>query len=72
MSEDNDDSSKTEEPSHKKLEEARKKGQLVQSREINHFFMMLALTFFIIMLAPMVGKNLLALLAPYITQPDQM
>lgn len=72
MSEENDDSSKTEEPSHKKLEEARKKGQLVSSREVNHFFMMLALTFFIMVLSPGVGQKTYELLAPYITQPDLM
>ncbi len=72
MSEDNDDSSKTEEPSHKKLEDARKKGQFASTRELNHFFIMLALAFFIFVLAPGVGKNTLGLLAPFITQPDQM
>lgn len=72
MSEDNDDASKTEEPSHKKLEEARKKGQFPQSREVNHFFMMMALAFLIMVLAPGVGKNMIVLLSPYITQPDRM
>jgi len=72
MSEDNDDASKTEEPSHKKLEEARKKGQTVSSREINHFFMMLALTFFIMVLAPQTGKGIYELLSPFVTDPDQM
>ncbi len=72
MSEDSDDSSKTEEASHKKLEEARKKGQGVSSREIGHFFMMLALTFFLMALAPGVGSKIITLLSPYITQPDMM
>lgn len=71
MAENEDDSSKTEEPSHKKLEDARKKGQMVSSREINHFFIILALTFFIMGLAPGTGAKLLDQLTPYITQPDQ-
>lgn len=65
-----DDSSKTEEPSTKKLEEARKKGQLVSSREINHFFMILALTFFVMVLAPHLARGLVELLTPFIAQPD--
>lgn len=72
MAENEDDSSKTEEPSQKKLDEARKKGQMVSSREINHFFMILALTFFVMALAPGVGKKALALLAPFVTRPDML
>lgn len=72
MAESEDDASKTEEPSQKKLDEARKKGQLVSSREVNHFFMMLALTFFIMTLAAPTGHKLTTLLAPFITQPDQI
>jgi flagellar biosynthesis protein FlhB len=65
-----DDSSKTEEPSHKKLEEARKKGQIPATRELNHFFMMLALTFFVFTLGSSVGNQTLHLLSPFITKPD--
>lgn len=72
MSEEEDDSSKTEEPSHKKLEDARKKGQTFSSREINHFFMMLALTFFIMVLAPSLGRDMIDTLGPFITKPDEM
>lgn len=72
MSEDSDDdSSKTEEPSQKKLDEAKKKGQFVQSREINHFFIMLALTFLIVTLSPAIGRDLTDILAPFVTKPDQ-
>ncbi|MCB9958561.1 MAG: flagellar biosynthesis protein FlhB [Rhodospirillaceae bacterium] len=38
MSEDQDQSSKTEEPSPRKLEEARRKGQVVTSQEVKHWF----------------------------------
>jgi flagellar biosynthetic protein FlhB len=65
-----DDSSKTEEPSHKKLEEARKKGQIPSSRELNHFFMMLGAVFFLLLLAPKVGRDTLDLLTPFIAKPD--
>lgn len=72
MSEESDDSSKTEEPTHKKLEDARKKGQTFSSREINHFFMMLALAAFIMLLAPGLGRDMIDTLGPFITEPDLM
>ena len=65
-----DDSSKTEEPSQKKLDEARKKGQMVSSREISHFFMILSLLAFIKLLAPSMGRETLRLFSPLITQPE--
>ena len=73
MAEDSqDDSSKTEEPSQKKLEEARKRGQTVSSRELNHFFIVLALTFFIVVLAPLLSQHLINLLTPLIERPDEI
>lgn len=65
-----DESSKTEEPSQRRLEEARKKGQVVQSREINHFFMMLAFTFLVMTLITSFSNESARLLSPFITQPD--
>lgn len=71
MAEDSeDDSSKTEEPSQKKLEEARKKGQTVQSREISHFFIFLALAMVIMILSPAIGRDMADLLAPFLQRPD--
>jgi flagellar biosynthetic protein FlhB len=67
-----DDASKTEEPSQKKLEDARKKGQIAQSREVNHFFMMLALTFIIMVLFQPIGNETLRMFAPYIQRVDSL
>ena len=72
MSESEDESSKTEEPTQKKLDEARKKGQTFSSRELNHFFMMLALAAFIMVMAPNIAKQFYILLAPFITMPDSI
>lgn len=69
MSED-DDESKTEEPSHKKLEDARKKGQTVSTRELNHFFILLAIIFFVTNMAPSVSLQALDMLSPFITRPE--
>lgn len=65
-----DDASKTEDPTAKRLEEAHKKGQTISSRELNHFFMMLALTFFIAFLAAHTSMQLKDLLADFIIRPD--
>ncbi|MBT3627260.1 MAG: flagellar biosynthesis protein FlhB, partial [Rhodospirillaceae bacterium] len=42
MAEDQDQSQKTEEPTQKKLDDARKKGQGVNSKEITNLFMLVA------------------------------
>lgn len=47
MAEDDDDSQKTEDPTPKRLEEARKKGQIALSREMNTWLMLLAGTIII-------------------------
>lgn len=70
MAESEDDSSKTEEPSQKKLEEARKKGQIASSRELNHFFMMGGFLFFVLILGPHMARQTLHLLRPFIAEPD--
>jgi flagellar biosynthetic protein FlhB len=71
MSEENDDASKTEDPSQRKLEEARKKGQIPASRELTHFFMMLAFVFFVFTIGPQMARDGTNILAPYITKPDE-
>lgn len=67
-----DDASKTEEPTHKKLEDARKKGQIAASREVNHFFMLLALAFILGVLGPHLFNQAGGILKPFITQPDMV
>lgn len=53
MSEDTEDQeSKTEDASEKKLTDAVERGQVVNSREINHFFILLFLTIVIIFILP--------------------
>lgn len=67
MSDDeNDDSSKTEDPTPKKLEEARKKGQVPISREINNWVMLSAGTLVILAMGPSMMKDLTGLLQTYI------
>ena len=70
MAEDQDEASKTEEPSHKKLEEARKRGQMVSTRELNHFCIIAAMVFFLSGMAPGIGRRGIELLSPFIVQPE--
>ena len=52
MAEGEDQESKTEDPSQKKLEDALEKGQVVNSKEVNNFFILFFLTLFAIWIAP--------------------
>jgi flagellar biosynthetic protein FlhB len=52
MADDADDSQKTEDPSQKRLDDAHGKGQVPSSREINHWFMMLAIVMSVTMFLP--------------------
>ncbi len=71
MSESEDDSSKTEDPTFKKLEDARKKGQIASTRELYHFSMMLGFVFFVFILGPKLAHDSLALLTPFIASADR-
>lgn len=71
-SEDQDEASKTEEPTGKRIEDARKKGQLPATRELNHFFMILAMVFFLgTMATPMIRQSV-DVLTPFITEPERV
>lgn len=69
MSDENtDDSQKTEEPTPKKLEEARKKGQVALSREVNNWVVLFAATIFIMTLAGTMMNDLKDLMRVYVEQ----
>lgn len=63
-----DDSSKTEDPTAKKLEEARKRGQVAQSKELNTWIMLLAATLLIGAGAPAMFSALEDYLKSYFEQ----
>jgi flagellar biosynthetic protein FlhB len=60
-----DDSQKTEDPTPKKLEEARRKGQVALSREINNWVMLLAGTIVVLGMAPSVMEDITVLMRTY-------
>lgn len=67
MSEEGEDKeSKTEQPSHKRLEEAIEKGQVPYSREVTSFLMILALSVTSIFLLPITAKKLVINLRQFI------
>ncbi|MFP4097584.1 MAG: flagellar biosynthesis protein FlhB [Alphaproteobacteria bacterium] len=63
-----DDSQKTEDPTPKKLEEARKRGQVALSREVNNWVMICAATILVIALAGSMFTQLKETMALYIEQ----
>jgi flagellar biosynthesis protein FlhB len=52
MAEDQDEASKTEDPTQKKLTDSRKKGEVARSQEVNHFMSLLGGALFLLVLAP--------------------
>lgn len=54
---DEDKESKTEEPSQRKLEQSREKGQVPHSREVNTFFMLLGLLIILVSTLPMMLQH---------------
>lgn len=68
MADDDDDAQKTEEPTQKKLDDARKKGDLPLSREVNHWFMLLAGTLLITVMGGPILKDLAEILRVFIAQ----
>lgn len=71
MAEDSDNSEKTEQPTQKRLEEAAKRGQVVNSREINHFLILLMFAFTIAWFSPFIMKNVTSFLKPFIVHPEE-
>jgi flagellar biosynthetic protein FlhB len=65
---DQDDAEKTEEPTPKKLSEARNKGQIAQSKEINSFALLLGALLLIAVAASFVASRLYAPLAILVEQ----
>lgn len=61
MSEEQDEAQKTEDPTPKKMEDARKKGNVALSREVNHWVMLLTGTILVVWLSPYMLNELMGL-----------
>jgi flagellar biosynthesis protein FlhB len=66
MADETDDSQKTEDPSSRKLQRARSQGQVVQSREINTWFMLSAGAAIVLLLGPGIAAALQRTLAAFV------
>jgi flagellar biosynthetic protein FlhB len=72
MSDDTDASQKTEEPTPKKVQDAREKGQIATSREINHWFMLLAASIIFAVLADSLTGDIARTLVKFVARPDTL
>ena len=70
MAEEQDDASKTEEPTPKKLSQAKEKGQTAQSQEIKHWFILLGVALSIMIFGPWMADNVAVSIQKFIAQPD--
>jgi len=66
MADETEQNDKTEDPTPRKLEESKKKGQVATSREVNHWFLVLAGTIATLMFAPQAMRDLRDALGVYI------
>lgn len=69
MADDSDTSEKTEEPTQKKIDDARRKGQVASSRELNHWFVILGGALFVLMSLPSLASGTAAAMQRFLEQP---
>jgi flagellar biosynthetic protein FlhB len=69
MAEGQDDASKTEEPTAKRMDDARKRGQVAVSREVNSWSVLLAATLTLAALAPSLADRTRAMLVGFLAEP---
>ncbi|OKH89049.1 flagellar biosynthesis protein FlhB [Thalassospira sp. TSL5-1] len=70
MAEGEDDSQKTEEPSQKKLDDAREKGQVPVSKEVGNFMLLFGGALVIMMMAPGMADSVRDYSLQFITHPN--
>ncbi|MFQ5972333.1 MAG: flagellar biosynthesis protein FlhB [Alphaproteobacteria bacterium] len=64
-----DESQKTEEPTPRRLEDARRKGDVVQSREVSNWFMLLAAAIMVSLMLPWMVTDIAGTLRPFLAEP---
>lgn len=69
---DEDQESKTEQPSQKRLDEAREKGNLANSKELGNFFILLVLVATIVWFLPPILRDTSNLLTPFLSDADSL
>lgn len=72
MSDEKDASQQTEEPTARKLEQAREQGDIIKSMEVSGFVVLAGSTLALAMLGPQTMKGLTGLLTMFLEQPEMM
>lgn len=72
MSDDKDESQKTEEPTQKRLDDAREKGDVVKSQELTSLIMLSGGTLALVMMAGAAAKTFTSNFLFYLERPDQL
>ncbi len=72
MAEEQDESQKTEEPTPKKIEDSRRKGQVATSREVNHWFILFGGALLLTMYAPTMLSGIRGILTKFIAYPHDI
>ncbi|MCF6196895.1 MAG: EscU/YscU/HrcU family type III secretion system export apparatus switch protein, partial [Emcibacter sp.] len=67
-----DDAEKTEEPTQKRLEDARKKGDIPKSQEVNTWFVMIGITLLIALFSDDAALKLKNLLTGFLQNADSI
>ncbi len=67
-----DDASKTEEPTEKKLGDAKRKGQVAQSQEVKSWAILLGATTLLVFMAPIMANNVRLTARKFIMHPDDI
>lgn len=69
MAESQDQSEKTEEPTQKKLSDARNKGQVATSKEVNTWLILLASSILLLSMGPFMAGSVVDAVRPFVEQP---
>ena len=72
MSDTNDQSSRTEEPTPRKLQQAREKGDVVKTMDLSAFASLAAVAGVVVIAGGWLSRNLVAQLTPFFAHPDAM
>ena len=67
-----DDSQKTEDPTGRRLQEAREQGQVAKSQEVNNLLMILALTLSVVVFGGGMARDIVNMTLPFIEAPDKV
>ena len=71
MAENDDDSQKTEEPTHKRLTDSRNRGEVAQSREVANWFMLFSAAVAVALFAPFSAEKFVSATYQFLEQPHQ-